>query len=122
MAVDRARVVERDVGRAFRMISWARSEAASPSRLEFFLYFSFLFLNYLFLNSNILFEFQNDLQISQVMCTKYIFHYKDIFMFFLFLFLYSSPFLFSPFSHYYYILIHIIVVILIKCTNKQNSS
>jgi hypothetical protein len=92
MAVHRARVVERDVGRAFRMISWARSEAANPSRLEFFLYFSFLFLNYLFLNSNILFEFQIDLQISQVMCTKYIFHYKDIFMFFIFIFI------FLPFS------------------------
>jgi hypothetical protein len=66
----RARVVEWDMGRASGMVCWARSEAASPCRLEFLLYFSFLFLNSLFLTSNILFDFQIDLQISQVMCTK----------------------------------------------------
>jgi hypothetical protein len=46
----RARAVEWNMGRASGIVCWARSEAASPSRLEFLLYFSFLFFEFPFSN------------------------------------------------------------------------
>jgi hypothetical protein len=51
-----------------RKWSWAGRKGNVPG--GFFSIFLFIFELPFFLNSNILFEFQNDLRISQVMCTK----------------------------------------------------
>jgi hypothetical protein len=94
------RAVERDLGHASGMVSWARSEAASPFKLEFFLYFPFYFefpfskFKTCYLNSKLICRFHRS-------CAQNKYTSLRIYLcFYCYLYFILLPFLFSPFCHF----------------------
>jgi hypothetical protein len=96
-----ARAVERDLGHASGMVSWARSVAASPFRLEFFLYFPFYFefpfskFKTCYLNSKLICRFhrscaQNKNTILRIYLCFYFYFYFILLPFFLSFFSFSN--------------------------------